>query len=317
MKILFWTKLLFSMKKIAFCFILFSFYFQSLLAQAPTWSVDENAYQYTMTFVAKLNLDGKQLNGAQDKVAAFVGNTCRGLSKVTYVANQETYYAFLTVFSNTQDELISFKIYDSATTKITSVSKQVLFKVNEHLGNMFQSYSIAEPALNDKTDILTFNFKDVNSVSSVINNAKVSISVYDNINLSTLQPVYTLSKGAKLLKNRIAQKSGEVTDNFTSVMQYEVLSEDESRLSQYSVTVSQITTPNLFYKKDAVCSAGGAIKISSAQEGLTVQITSNGKIILTKQITNGEALFSDLAASSYIVTIGNEWKLINILLKEK
>jgi len=305
------------MKKTVFCFILFCFTFPALFAQAPDWKVDENAYQYTMTFVAKLNVDGKQLVATKDKVAAFVGSTCRGTSGLTYVASEASYYAYLTVFSNTQDEAIYFKLYDSTTDKTTIVSKQILFKVSEHRGNLFQSFSIAEPALNDKTDILTFDFMDIKSVSSTINSGKVNISLYDNTNLTTLKPVFTLSKGGKLLKNRIVQKSGEIIDDFSSAITYEVLSEDESNLSSYTVTVNKISTPTSYYKKDAVCYAGGAIKVVSNQEGATVTINSNGKTILTQKITNGEALFTNLTVDSYIVAIGAELKLINIILKTK
>ncbi len=305
------------MKKIAFCLILSCLSFHILMAQAPIWKVDESAYQYTMTFVAKLNVDGKQLIGTNDKVAAFVGTSCRGISGVTYVASVDSYYAYITVFSNNQDEAISFKLYESATDKTTVVSKQIIFKVNEHRGNLFQSYSIAEPALNDKSEILSFNFMDIKSLSSVINGGKINISLYDSSNITALKPLFTVSKGGKLLKNRTVQKSGEITDNFSSAITYEVLSEDESSLSSYTVNVNQISTPTLFYKKDAVCYAGGVIKVASNQEGVSVVMTSNGKNVSTKQITNGEAIFTDLDTDSYIVTIGNEWKLINIILKEK
>lgn len=288
-----------------------------MLAQAPSWKVDESTYQYTMTFVAKLNVDGKQLIGVNDKVGAFVGTTCRGISGLTYVASEASYYAYLTVFSNIQDEAVYFKLYDSATDKITVVSKQLVFIVNAHRGNLFQSYSIAEPALNDKAEILTFNFLDIKSVSSIINGGKAIITLYDSYDITALKPVFTVSKGGKLLKNRIVQKSGELNDDFSTAISYEVLSEDESSRSSYIVSVNQTSTPTLFYKKDEVCSTGGVIKVVSNQEGASVVLTANGKTVSTKTITNGEVLFSDLGTNSYIVTIGNEWKLINIILKEK
>jgi hypothetical protein len=288
-----------------------------MLAQSPIWKVDESTYQYTMTFVAKLNVDGKPLIGVNDKVAAFVGTTCRGISGLTYVASEASYYAYLTVFSNLQDEALYFKLYDSATDKITVVSKQAIFNVNMHKGNLFQSFSIAEPALNDKAEILTFNFLDIKSISSIISGRKAIITMYDSYDITALKPVFTLSKGGKLFKNRISQKSGELKDDFSTAITYEVLSEDESSISSYIVSVNQTGTPTLFYKKDAVCYAGGVIKVVSNQEGDTVVLTANSKTISTKKITNGEVLFSDLSSNSYILTIGNEWKLINILLKEK
>ena len=305
------------MKKITFCFILLFISCPALFAQTPSWVVNENDYQHTMTFVAKLNVNGKQLINTNDKVAAFVGNVCRGVSGVTYVANEKTYYAFLTVFSNTQGESITFKLHESSTNKITTVSKQTIFRVNEHKGNQFQSYSIAEPRLNDKAEVLSFNFMDIKSLSSSITGSAINVSIFDSYSLTNLKPVFTLSMGANLYKNRIQQTTGNFTENFSSAIVYEVLSEDESTLSNYKINVSQVIDLTLFYKKDAVCYARGAIKIVSKREGTTAQITSNGKTVSSKQITNGEALFPNLDAGSYIATLGTQSKNITILLKEK
>lgn len=305
------------MKKLALCFTLLFISCQTLFAQIPGWDVKENDYQYSMTFIAKLNVDGKQLINTNDRVAAFVGNICRGVSGVTYVASKKNYYAYLTVFSNTQGENISFKLYDSASNKITAVSKPITFILNEHKGNLFQSFSIAEPALNNMADIISFNFMNISSLSSIISNGIVKVNISESYPLNNLKPVFTLSKGASLLENRIIQKSGDANKNFSSPVTYEVLSEDESTLNNFKINVSQVIDPPLFYKKDAVCYARGAIKIVSKREGSSVQVTSNGKTVATKQITNGEALFPELDAGSYIATIGNDWKIINILLKEK
>ncbi|PQJ75197.1 hypothetical protein [Polaribacter gangjinensis] len=305
------------MKIITFLCIQFFLISNLVVAQVPSWKVDENTYQYSMTFLAKLNANGKQLVSANDKVAAFFGNTCRGVSGLTYVASKNNYYAYLTVFSNTQGEVIKFKLYDSTNDKVIEVSKQISFNVNEHKGNLFQSYSIAEPTLNNKAEVLTFDFMNIKTVSSSINNGKISINIYDINDLTLLKPIFNVSKGAKLLKNRVLQKSGENTVNFTSEILYEVLSEDESSLNNYIVFVQKVPTPTLFYKKDAVCYARGAIKVVSNKEGKTVTINKNGKVIFTKKIINGEATFTDLEVDSYIVSIDSEVKLINIDLKTK
>ena len=307
----------FYMKSLAISFILLVISAQSSFAQSPNWAVNENEYQYTMTFVAKLNVDGKQLINSKDKVAAFVGNVCRGVSGITYVASKKNYYAYLTVFSNKQGESITFKLYDSANNKTISVSKPIIFVMNEHKGDLFQSYSIAEPTLNSAAEILSFGFMCTPSLSSIISNGLVKVNISESYPLSNLKPIFTLSKGASLLENRIIQKSGDLFKNFVSPVNYEVLSEDESTLRNYKVEVSQSIDPTLFYKKDAVCYAPGAIKIVSKREGSEVQITSNGKSIANKKIINGEALFSNLSAGAYVATIGSEWKLINILMKEK
>lgn len=304
-------------KKYVLIFVVFLKTSNLLCAQAPGWKVNEADYQHTMTFVAKLNMDGVQLSNQNDLVSAFVGSTCRGVSKLTYVANAKSYYAYLTVFSNIPGENITFYLYNSTNNKTLKVSKTIKFVANHHLGNLFQSYNIAEPTLNDKSDILTFDFLNIKSISSSINASSVRITISETFPLNNLIPVFTLSKGANLLKNRIIQSTASIATNFTTAVNYEVLSEDESTLNNYSINVSHVQDPPLFYKKDAVCSTLGAIKVVSKREGAAVKLSLNGKLLETKPITNGESLFLNLVTGTYVATIENDFKVIIIDLKVK
>jgi hypothetical protein len=305
------------MKKVVISFLLCFFSTQLLIAQAPNWSVNENEYQYTMTLVAKINVDGKQLIGAEDRVAAFVGSVCRGVSGVTYVASKKNYYVYLTVFSNQQGEIVTFKLYDKSTNKVTSVTKPIPFVVNEHRGSLLQSYSIAEPTLSSNAEINTFGFLDVPSISSDIAKGVINISISEKTSANNLKPLFTLSKGATLFQNGIVQKSGEDIKNFSTVISYDVLSEDESNLNNYKVYVTRVSDPTLFYKKDAVCYARGAIKVTSKQEGAIVKLSANGALIASKQIVKGEALFTELNVGTYVAALGNDLKTIAINLKDK
>lgn len=304
-------------KKYVLIFTILLASFSLVSAQAPSWKVNEADYQHTMTFVAKLNMDGVQLTGQNDLVSAFVGNTCRGVSKLTYVASAKSYYAYLTVFSNIPGETIAFNLYNSGNNKILKVSKTIKFVANQHLGNLFQSYSIAEPALNEKADMLTFDFLNIKSISSTISPGSVKITISESFPLSSLTPVFTLSKGASLLKNRIIQSTGSIATSFITAVNYEVLSEDESTLSNYVVNVSHVQDPPLFYKKDAVCSTLGAIKVVSKREGAAVKLSLNGKLIETKPITNGESIFLNLVTGTYVATIENDYKVIIVNMKVK
>ena len=49
------------MIKRAAIFIFLIISFSSLFAQIPSWKVNEPDYQFTMTIVSKLNMDGTQL----------------------------------------------------------------------------------------------------------------------------------------------------------------------------------------------------------------------------------------------------------------
>ena len=300
------------MIKRAAIFIFLIISFSSLFAQIPSWKVNEPDYQFTMTIVSKLNMDGTQLVNSNDMVAAFVGTTCRGVGKLTYVASAKTYYAYLTVFSNTPGEVITFYLYNSATNKIVKVSKTIAFTAYQNIGNLYQSYSIAEPALSDKAEMLTFGFLNIKASSNSITPGLVKINIAKNNTLGNLTPVFTLSKGANLFKNKILQLNGTSTSDFTSPVVFEALSEDESTLTSYTVNVTQLIEPAMFYKKDAVCAKLGAIRILSNNEGALAQISYNGKQVASKTIINGEAIFDGLLSGTYVATIGSDNKTIVI-----
>jgi len=300
------------MKKRAVVFIILLSCSSLLFSQAPLWKVNEPAFQYTMTIVAKLNMDGAQLASPNDLVAAFVGTNCRGVSGLTYVTSTKSYCAYLTVFSNTPGEPISFQLYNSVNGKITKVAKTINFEANQNIGNLFQSYSIAEPALNNKAEILSFDFLNIKSLSSSITSGSVKINISPTYPLDKLTPVFTLSKGANLYKNKVVQSTGTTADNFTTPLVYEVLSEDQSTLATYTINVAQTS---LFYKKDAVCSTLGAIKVVSKREGETVTLSYNGNMKEIKKITSGEAVFLNLISGTYVANIGDEYKVIVVNLK--
>ena len=74
--------------------------------------------------------------------------------------------------------------------------------------------------------------------------------------------------------------------------------------------------PPIFYKRNAVCYNGGEIKVEYAISGTAVVINFNGRQIATKNISNGEVIFSDLERGTYVVEAANVVKVINIDLDE-
>ena len=80
--------------------------------------------------------------------------------------------------------------------------------------------------MNNKADIVTFAFKDISSVATLINPNSIVIRLYENTSITNLNPVFSLSKGAQLFKNRVIQNSGTIPTDFSATVIYEVLSED-------------------------------------------------------------------------------------------
>ena len=136
-----------SLKSVGIMIIVLLVFQSDVRAQAPGWSVNPSAYQYTMSIIGFLHVDGKLLINENDRVGAFVGEELRGVASPIYVASADRYLAYLTVFANTNSEQISFRLYESATGKIVEVEKKVAFEIDGQSGDVFQAFSIANPPL--------------------------------------------------------------------------------------------------------------------------------------------------------------------------
>ncbi|WP_405564540.1 hypothetical protein [Polaribacter sp. Asnod6-C07] len=207
-------------------------------AQNPNWSVNTASYQYSMTFTSFLNIDGRTLTSLDDTVAAIVNDEIRGVSSVEYVASLNKYVTYLSVFANTDNETISFKIYDSTNDNVIDVVKNQDFIIDGNIGGILQSFSIAKPALNAGAILNSFAFSGVTSTSQTITNNKIDIVLPFETNLTNLIVDFSLSDGASFLVDNEKQTSGVSKQDFTNPVIYKVLSEDESKLIAYEVNVT-------------------------------------------------------------------------------
>ncbi|WP_299438654.1 hypothetical protein [uncultured Aquimarina sp.] len=280
--------------------------------QNPTWSVNENDYEYTMSFVAFLNIDGNNLESSNDKVGAFVNGICRGVTNLTYVETEGRYYAYLTVFSNENNESINFEIYDSSNDRVITVNKTHNFEIDEHYGDVFQAYSIASPPLNDEAEIINFDFENIVAKDKIFDNDQITLLIDSSEDVTALNPLFQLSSGAKLYIGTIEQTSGVNTIDFSSPVEFKVLSEDQSILKDWTITVRLSSGDVTYYKKDAVCYEGGAIKIVSTQNNEEVELIKDGVVFSKQTIVNGETIFNNLEIANYEVKIGNIIKEIVI-----
>jgi hypothetical protein len=215
-----------------------SFTANSLDAQEPNWSLNPLNFQHSMTFTTFLNVNGQTLTSANDKVAAFVNDEVRGVANVTYIASRNKYVAFLTVFANTNSEELSFKIYASQSETIVKIGKTETFTIDGNLGGVFQSYSLANPELNNEAEVLDFSFKDVSEVSKTNTENTLNFLLPNTIDLTNLTPEFTLADGTRIFIDKEEQNSGGTNLNFTEAIIYTILSEDESVSKNYTINVS-------------------------------------------------------------------------------
>lgn len=218
--------------------ILLSFYFTTIKAQDPNWSVNASNYQYSMTFTTSLNINGATLSSTEDKVAAFVNGELRGVANVVYVPKINKYVAYLSVFANTNGELINFKIFNSTNQNVVEITKTENFVIDGNVGGVFQSFNLASPTLSNEALLNSFSFSGITSVSQNISNNKIDIVLPSNTDITNLSAEFSISNGANFFIDNLKQVSGTSVNNFTNAITYKLLSENEAVLIEYEVNVS-------------------------------------------------------------------------------
>jgi hypothetical protein len=290
------------------------------MAQNPNWTVNENEFEFSMTRVAFLNVQGNNLGASNDQVAAFVNGEVRGVASLSDVSSSTRKYAYLTIFSNTDGATINYKIYNSTTDQVIDVPKTDVFQINQHQGDLYQAFSIANPTLNDGVRILDFRFDNQEELDVIVYDDEVVIKLDESIPVNNLVSTFQLSAGAQLLQNGQVVSSGTTLD-FTTAKSYTVRSQDESSLKNWTVRVERV--PNAinnatatFFKKDAVCFNKGMIKISFPINNAPVVLKKDGVQIATGVVTDKTMLFTELTQGAYTVEIGSYNKSISINLNQ-
>lgn len=121
----------------------------SLLATGgPDWPVNSGDYEYNMTVIGMMNVDGAQPADSLDMVGAFYGDECRGVARPMYIEALNRYLVFLMVYgSDTEDETIEFKFYDKSEDYTWMVNETVEFEPDLMLGAVEEPYLLTTRVL--------------------------------------------------------------------------------------------------------------------------------------------------------------------------
>ncbi len=112
------------------------------MAAVPSWSVNSSSYQFSMTVTSVANVNCVELANPSNKVAAFVGATCRGVSSTSTIINGK-YIAYVVVYSNVNSgETVTFKIYNAATDSVYDAKGNVVFQDNAAFGVTTSPYTL-------------------------------------------------------------------------------------------------------------------------------------------------------------------------------
>jgi len=149
--------------------------------KAPDWTVNADDYQYTMSVIGQLKIDGVLSTNPDDMVGAFVDGECRGVAKCEYVREYDMFEVFLNIYSNAQSgEKVTFKIWNASEGYVhVNVTPVLTYVYNDVIGTPAKpqiiesnnSYSIDEP-LNQGWTWISFNLSNENlkNVPEVLQN---------------------------------------------------------------------------------------------------------------------------------------------------
>ena len=90
-------------------------------AEQPEISLTEQDYQYNMSFIGKVSVDGIRSRDELDLLVAYVGDEPRGMANPMYIEDYDAYFIFMSVYSNEQlGEEVNFRLWDASEGKIQS-----------------------------------------------------------------------------------------------------------------------------------------------------------------------------------------------------
>ena len=81
----------------------------------PDWQLDPTQFEFSMSMVASLQVDGVLSRDENDSIAAYVGNELRGAARLQYVQEFDQFMVFMDIYSNDADENIpiEFRAFDA------------------------------------------------------------------------------------------------------------------------------------------------------------------------------------------------------------
>ncbi len=222
-------------------------------SQSPNWSVTPGSYSYSMTITGVANIEGTELTSENDMVAAFYDDKCRGVTSAIYNSSVDRYMFYITIYSNTNSEIVSFKTYNASSGKVYNIEATIDYEIDAIIGQINKPYVWANPAINGQADILAFSIAGQQG-ETVIENNNVSVLMPSGSDFSALIPEFELSLYAIAEVGEDVQISGQSQLDFTTTVEYLITGVNFQEQKTYLVNVinndvaninaNKIMTPN-------------------------------------------------------------------------
>ncbi|MBC8197683.1 MAG: T9SS type A sorting domain-containing protein [Candidatus Marinimicrobia bacterium] len=289
---------------------------EPLLAEnAPSWDININQFEHSMTVTAIGQVNGISLNDEMDMLGAFAMvetengfiEECRGVTQPIYVEALDQYIGFLMVYSNIEGEDIYFKLFDANQDIVWSVYENSEFSSNEIVGELFEPYHLnAKPPIGDVSFDGILNIQDimkvVNFILDVENLSIAESTVADlnddnEINVADIVEMIGLILDSPLVK---------LDDDI--IVEIRIQGQDVSIYSDNSVSGLQFNLPGHF----EIQSDYDAFSNQKNGELATVITNLNGNKILDGKIFE---FFEDNIEFNDLIIIGKNGEQLDFEIK--
>ena len=127
---------------------------KNLTAENNHWEPNPHAYPTNMTFLAVIDLDGKEIQSEDYELAVFdADGECRGSITTMYVDITGRYYAFLTIYGDVPVDL-HFGLYDlEANEECFDVDETLMFNADASIGTVFEPVVLHFHGLNSVNEL--------------------------------------------------------------------------------------------------------------------------------------------------------------------
>jgi len=188
-------------------------------APAPAWTVGATQFQYSQGIIGQVKIDGIISTNPDDKVAAFVGNECRGVANLQYYPQYDKYFAVMDIYSNaTTPEVVTFKVWNAAQAKEhTDVTPTINFTADNVDG------TFAAPIFFEATDKLNRNI----ALNTGWNWISVNVACADSSNINSFMQTVEATNG-DLFKGQTAFADFSTVNNWTGSLSNEGVKVEKS-----------------------------------------------------------------------------------------
>ena len=91
------------------------------------WYIDASQYSLSMSIIGRLYVNGISSSDTDDRIAAFVGDECRGVAHVEYFSAIDEYYVMLDVYGDTNGDEVTYRAYDASSGIIYGLNNDIDF----------------------------------------------------------------------------------------------------------------------------------------------------------------------------------------------